>query len=1247
MSSPAEAYGTFEPSNPQQQRGNRWKKAIYSTGGRVVGLAALLLIVVGGFLLFQSPSPSTANGTSTGNDVAVLTASERTFIDGVQPEKLREFLHAYASVPHTCGTEQDYQTAVYTAQQFAAFGLQAEIKEYYTLLSYPVHRRLAIVAPQQNALELNLTEASVPGDACTTDPNALPPFLAYSASGNVTASVVYANYGTQEDFECLASNNVTLKGKIALVRYGRNFRGLKVMAGEQYGVAGVLIYSDPQQDGFTQGPVYPEGIYRPKGSFQRGSLQYLSLASGDPLTPGWASVPGAPYLKYEDVKTIPHVPALPLSYEQADLILRSLGGQKAPATWQGGLTYPGGYRLGDDEALVLNLDVVMDNKVGPIWDVIGTIEGAVEPDQQVLIGNHRDAWVCGAVDPSSGSAVMLEIARGLGELLQQGWKPRRSIVLGSWDGEEYGLLGSTEFAEERAEQLKKEAVAYINVDNVVGPLVLASGTPSIAKFLEDTAKVVPPNTFFGKDSDRNEPGNSLYDQWVAQTQRHRSKIYGVYDGTLAPDHLIQFMGSGSDFTAFYQHLGVISANLGFTLNGAVYGTYHSNMDSLMYMETLGDPNYETHASMAQWWGLLTMRLASDVVVPFDFTTYALVMQEDLAGLEQQLADMNRSVNFTELHAAIARFGANADQFHAHVKQFEATTNSSDEALLRHWNEKLVLLERHLITEAGLPHRPWYKHVIFGPGFYEGYMGAAFPGISDCVAFRDDSAAVQTHVDEVARIVDGAAAYLVASRLETQSISQQEREEEERGGRRSIMMPLSTPTGSSGGRRDVHSDPSTLADGAEAYGTFQDRAAVATSRKTRVPLKLWRFLGAAALLVFAASYMLLQSWPQPSSGHVRGINSSQEPVIAAPEAVTKVEFQEEETETLSHKHADEKLSKLEKKFLKNVDTPQIRAYHAAYASVPHPAGSAQDYATALYTAEQFESFGINAEIIEYYPLLSLPLHRRVAIVSPLDAARELNLTEATVPGDACTSNEDALPPYLGYSDSGNVTAPVVYVNFATPADFQWLKASNVTLEGKIALVRYGGNFRGLKVMLAEQHGMAGVLIYSDPMEDGYAQGPYNSISGGDPLTPGFPSLPGEPYLSTEDCKTIPHIPTLPLSYGQARFILESLGGKKAPNSWQGALELGNGGYYVGDDDATVLNLDVAMDNSIGPIWDVIGTIEGSEEPDQMVLIGNHRDAWVCGAVDPSSGSAVMLEIARGLGELLKDGWKPRRTLVIAS
>ncbi|KAE8986876.1 hypothetical protein PR003_g17523 [Phytophthora rubi] len=407
----------------------------------------------------------------------------------------------------------------------------------------------------------------------------------------------------------------------------------------------------------------------------------------------------------------------------------------------------------------------MDNHVGAIWDVIGTIEGSEQPDKRVVLGNHRDAWVCGAVDPSSGSATLMEIARGLGELLQTGWKPRRSIVLGSWDGEEYALLGSTEWVEDNAKLLTEEAVAYLNVDLLVGPLVSASAAPSIAKFVQDSASLLPANPFHGNGS--SDIASSLLDQWATQMTEARAARGGLpapgdaADRTLAPEHLINFMGSGSDFTPFYQHLGVISVNLAFGLTYASYGTYHSTMDSLHYMETQGDPHYASHASMAKWWGLLAMRLANDAVIPFDFSSYALVMHDGLQQLQQRLADADRSVELAQLYAAIDKFGVNADAFQAAALELQTAT---DPSVLSSWNDKAIQLERQLLSSDGLPHRPWYKHVIFGPGFYEGYAGAAFPGITDCLAFYDDSATIQAHVDEVTRIVNSAAEYFVSTSL---------------------------------------------------------------------------------------------------------------------------------------------------------------------------------------------------------------------------------------------------------------------------------------------------------------------------------------------------------------------------------------------------------------------------------------------------------------------------------------------------
>jgi N-acetylated-alpha-linked acidic dipeptidase len=752
------AYGTFheKPASAVAPPRRSWLRAL--------GAAAVLAVGASYALSSRSPSPLTETVSMHADNKAQQHAQqevdfEKAFVAGVDRTKLKEYLHAYASKPHVVGSPQDYATAVYTKEQFEKFGLKAEIVEYYTLLSKPTRMpRVAITAPANAARELNLTEASVDGDACTTDKDALPPYLAYSSSGNLTAPIVYVNYGRLEDFQWLVDNGIELKGKIALVRYGQNFRGLKIMLAEQHGMVGTLIYSDPQDDGYGVGSAYPNGLWRPADSFQRGSAQYLSLYGGDPLTPGFASVKGAPYLTIEEATNIPHSPATVLSYAQATFILQSLSGKKAPSGWQGGLNLTnGGYFLGDDGATQVHLDLDIDNSVHTIWDVIGTIEGTEEPDQFVIIGNHRDAWVCGAVDPSSGSSTMLEIARGYGELLSQGWKPRRTIKLASWDGEESGLLGSTEYAEDNAKELLEKAVAYINVDLTFGPTISAGGTPSIAEFLFETAKSVPANKFYGNETDE-----TLYAQWVAQSKAARAKNPAIEKLTLAPDHLISFLGSGTDFTAFYQHLGIISANIMFLFpDASTYGTYHSTMDSLMYMETEADPHYTAQATTAQWWGLLTLRLATLPVLPFDFSTYGVTMHKDLSNLEVQTKALKLEIDYSALRKAIDRFVSKSTKFTKVTEKFKAKYEAGKETDKHalELNDKLVRLERQFISEAGLPHRPWFRHVIFGPGFFEGYLGAAFPGIADGIAFKDNATTIQAHVDDVAKIVKGAADFL--------------------------------------------------------------------------------------------------------------------------------------------------------------------------------------------------------------------------------------------------------------------------------------------------------------------------------------------------------------------------------------------------------------------------------------------------------------------------------------------------------
>lgn len=690
-----------------------------------------------------------------------LNPLERSFIAGMDRRQLREYLHAYAGSPHRAGTKQDYLTAVYTAKAWESFGFEVEIKEYYTLLSTPLHQRVAIVQPGVNARVLDLEEDVVEGDACTSDPDAVPPFLAYSGSGNISTSVVYVNYGTPDDFAWLIAQGVKLRGKIALIRYGHNFRGLKVMVAEQHQMAGVLIYSDPGNDGAELGPTYPEGPWRPGGSFQRGSTQYLSLYGGDPLTPGYASTLDAPRLSVEEATSIPHIPATVLSYNEARHILASLGGRKAPSSWQGGLVLDRGYRVGDDEGTVVNLDIQVDNSVAPIWNVMGVLPGTEEPDEKVILGNHRDAWVCGAVDPSSGSAALMEIARNLGALVETGWQPRRTIVLASWDGEEYGLLGSTEYAEENAVELKQHAVAYINVDNIKGVLASAAATPVIADFLQNAAASIPANNYASEPASLStRETRTLHEQWQEQTLALKVGDPNLVKNRFGKGGLIKPLGSGSDFTSFYQHLGIVSADLSSYMelnskNGGAYGVYHSTMDSLAYMEKFGDPDYHTHVTTARWWGLVALRLAETTLLPFDYSAYSEVMHDQLNKYEEKARDGTMDIDFKPLRDAINNYRANAELLQARLSTFAASDTNNSIAIAE-WNRKLMRLERLFLTETGLPHRPWYKHILFGPGFYEGYAATSFPGIADAFAFHDSSAAIQEHVDELVLVINNAA-----------------------------------------------------------------------------------------------------------------------------------------------------------------------------------------------------------------------------------------------------------------------------------------------------------------------------------------------------------------------------------------------------------------------------------------------------------------------------------------------------------
>src|SRR6267378_2038545 len=516
----------------------------------------------------------------------------------------REHLRRLTLEPHVAGTKEDYATAIYVRDQLRSYGLRAELKEYQVWLNYPnTPGIIELITPRRERLAVR--EAVVSADPTSSNPRITPLFNGYSPSGDVTAPLVYANYGLPGDYDELKKAGVEVKGKIVIVRYGNSFRGVKAKVAEDHGAIGCIIYSDPADDGYMQGDVYPKGPWRPVASGQRGSVQFLFKYPGDPLTPGKPAKPGVPRLSLEEAyDDIPRIPVQPLGYDEARKLIEPLQGPVRPKGFQGGLPFP--YHVGGTSDVTVHLKTDMDYQSRTLWDVIARIDGAAEKDRWVIMGNHRDAWVFGAVDPNSGTAAMLETARGFGQLLKQGWKPKRTLILCSWDAEEYGLIGSTEWAEENADELQEKAVAYLNVDVAVsGPNFSASAVPSLWKLIRSVAREV-------KDP---KTGKSIYQQWQDRARDQRPEA----EQGLTQEARIGALGSGSDFTPFLQHLGVASTDMGF---GGDYGVYHSAYGSFYWMAHFGDPTFGYHVATAQLWGSMAMRLAEADGLPFDYTDYA-------------------------------------------------------------------------------------------------------------------------------------------------------------------------------------------------------------------------------------------------------------------------------------------------------------------------------------------------------------------------------------------------------------------------------------------------------------------------------------------------------------------------------------------------------------------------------------------------------------------------------------------------
>ena len=654
-----------------------------------------------------------------------------------------QHLKLLTAEPHWASSPEDYKTALYVADKFKAAGLDTKIVPYSVLMNKPI--KIAIEAHDASGKLLmsgpspeHVDPTKDGGDPFQDDPRVTPAFNGSSPSGNVTGEVVYANYGTLADFKKLAALGVSVKDKIVLVRYGGNFRGVKVYIAQQYGAKGILIYSDPEDDGYVKGDMYPKGPYRPESGVQRGSTQFLPIYPGDPETPGIASTPDLPESKRIPAdklqKNQPSIPANPLSYKDAAPILQALGGPQSPRDWQGGLPFT--YHLGGASgaaAVTVHMHLEQETRLRTIWDVIGTIPGTdpQQKDDWVVAGNHRDAWVYGAVDPNSGTAAMLETVHGLGDLLKQGWKPKRTIVIGSWDAEEEGLIGSTEWVEDNAEHLK-HAVAYFNTDvGVAGPDFNASAVPSLKQFVREVTQGVA-----------SPQGGTVYDAWKKSQEDGRGKrgqsAFADGEESKSPEVRVGNLGSGSDFTPFIQHMGVPSTDIG---SEGPYGVYHSVFDNYNWFIKFADPTFVYEQQQARVFGLEILHMADADILPYDYRPYAKEIEGYIRSAQQKSETAKLNLDFTAATRAAARFSAAAQTAYS-----SQTGTPADLAALNH---ALRNAESALLDPDGLPRRSWYKHTIYAPGEFTGYAAVVIPGVTEAI---DEPDATRAHA-QLARLAE--------------------------------------------------------------------------------------------------------------------------------------------------------------------------------------------------------------------------------------------------------------------------------------------------------------------------------------------------------------------------------------------------------------------------------------------------------------------------------------------------------------
>ena len=633
---------------------------------------------------------------------------------------VRSHVRALTGEPHVAGTPAQERTRDHVLRAMAAAGLEVEARPYEIFLPHATAVGVWRIAP--DTVELELDEPPIGSDPATALPQ-YPTVNGYSGVGDVSGELVYVNFGLIEDYAQLDSMGVSVAGKIAVARYGRSFRGIKAREAELRGALALLIYSDPIDDGFVRGDVYPEGPMRPPGAVQRGSVMN---GIGDPTTPGWASTAGARRLPLDSLP-IPGIPVVPLSYASAAQLLEGIRGQQIPGGWQGGLPFRYHIGPGPSAARVLVEDDRHSAGYKTVWNTLGTVRGSEFPDEVVLIGAHRDAWGAGAADNVSGTVSVLEAARAVGELARMGMPPRRTIIFGTWDAEEWGIIGSTEYVEEEAEMLTRYGVAYLNQDGgATGPSFGGGGSPSLRGTLRSVASTIP-------DPSGDADGRSIYAAWRARM--------GTREGSEPP---MGDPGGGSDFAGFYNHLGIPHADWGFS---GQYGVYHSHYDTYGWMATFGDPDFTRHQASARVGAAMLLRLANADIVPYDYAEFAVTVRRNAVSLDAALRERSLGGAGSLIEAIDAM--ENAAQRFNRARDVFLAAGTPPAAVLTEVNAALRAVERRLTRDEGLRTRPWYRNLVYAADENNGYATIGFPSLAEAMR-RGNAALVEEEMLDLVR-----------------------------------------------------------------------------------------------------------------------------------------------------------------------------------------------------------------------------------------------------------------------------------------------------------------------------------------------------------------------------------------------------------------------------------------------------------------------------------------------------------------